>query len=230
MLIKPSQQLIEKMTLKGYLHDNARSVFTSPSSLLELFYHSWDCLPLDQYLGNEAHFRYRRYSVFEYRGASFIKCPVEPHYQMKQYNSVYGGLYRYYEDINDSKNTRVIMKGLVQWVLAMVKGSQDHWKVECHQFRICASLDEEGKPTPEGIHQDGADYVLIMLMDKKNVRGGGSRIYSDGGQEVYATNLEKYELLLLDDKRYWHGVENILPEDGSELASRDVLVMTFHRQ
>ena len=34
------------------------------------------------------------------------------------------------------------------------------WYVDVHQYRIEALGEDVGKPTPEGIHRDGADWVL----------------------------------------------------------------------
>jgi hypothetical protein len=44
-----------------------------------------------------------------------------------------------------------------------------------HQFRIEARPGEQGKPTPEGMHRDGVDYVLVLLVDRRNIRAARPR-------------------------------------------------------
>ena len=44
----------------------------------------------------------------------------------------------------------------------------DNWHIEAHQFRIEARVGEHGKPTPEGMHRDGVDYVLNLAVVKSN--------------------------------------------------------------
>ena len=43
------------------------------------------------------------------------------------------------------------------------------WHVEVHQFRIEARSGQEGRPTPEGMHRDGVDYVLVLLVNRTNI-------------------------------------------------------------
>ena len=47
-----------------------------------------------------------------------------------------------------------------------LKGAQP-WYVEAHQFRI-DTTDGIGRPTPEGAHRDGVDFVAVLL-DRKSV-------------------------------------------------------------
>jgi hypothetical protein len=51
------------------------------------------------------------------------------------------------------------------------------WHVELHQFRIEAHAGQIGQPTPEGLHRDGVDWVLVMLVNRKNVERGVTTIY-----------------------------------------------------
>ena len=51
------------------------------------------------------------------------------------------------------------------------------WHIEAHQFRIEARHGEHGKPTPEGMHRDGVDYVLVLLVDRRNIASGTTTIH-----------------------------------------------------
>ena len=46
------------------------------------------------------------------------------------------------------------------------------WHVELHQFRIEALPGMPGMPTPEGMHRDGVDYVLVLLVSRSNIGSG----------------------------------------------------------
>ncbi len=52
----------------------------------------------------------------------------------------------------------------------------DFWHVEIHQFRIEAHAGQEGQPTPEGMHRDGVDWVLVLLVNRVNISEGETSI------------------------------------------------------
>ena len=58
------------------------------------------------------------------------------------------------------------------------------WRVEVHQFRIEARSGEEGRPTPEGLHRDGVDYVLVLLIHRRNIASGATTIHGPDGQHL----------------------------------------------
>ncbi len=39
-----------------------------------------------------------------------------------------------------------------------------------------------GLPTPEGLHRDGVDYVLVVLVQRRNIARGTTSIHGSGGQ------------------------------------------------
>ena len=51
------------------------------------------------------------------------------------------------------------------------------WHVELHQFRIEARPGEAGRPTPEGMHRDGVDWVLVLMVRRENIASGETTIY-----------------------------------------------------
>ena len=50
------------------------------------------------------------------------------------------------------------------------------WHVEIHQFRIEARSGQDGQPTPEGMHRDGVDWVLVLLVSRVNIASGETSI------------------------------------------------------
>ena len=102
------------------------------------------------------------------------------------------------------------------------------WHIETHQFRIEARTGEEGKPTPEGLHRDGVDYVLVLLIDRQNIRSGVTDIRAlDGRPLGHFTLTDPFDAALVDDRQVAHGVTPVEPINPALPAHRDVLVVTF---
>jgi hypothetical protein len=101
----------------------------------------------------------------------------------------------------------------------------ERWYIEAHQFRIDAS-DGIGRPTPEGAHRDGVDFVAIVLAGRRNVRGGETRVFdAHGSAGVRFTMSEPWTALLLDDARVIHETTPIQADDENPV--RDTLVLTY---
>jgi hypothetical protein len=115
-------------------------------------------------------------------------------------------------------------------VFESLAGPRD-WYVEVHQFRIAARAGEEGRPTPEGIHRDGVDYVLVLLIDRQNIASGVTTVHRlDGHQLGSFTLTDPLDAALLDDSKVAHGVTPIVPVDATRPAYRDVLVVTWRQK
>ena len=105
------------------------------------------------------------------------------------------------------------------------------WHVEAHQFRIEARPDQVGQPTPEGMHQDGVDWVLVLMIGRKNIASGTTTIHGLDRSLLGSFTLEApMDAALLDDHRVFHGVTPVQPLDGARAAHRDVLVLTWRRE
>jgi hypothetical protein len=100
-----------------------------------------------------------------------------------------------------------------------------------HQFRIEANADIKGEPTPEGIHQDGVDWVLALLVRRENVASGETRITDLQRNSIGSFVLtDPFDSALVEDARVYHGVTSIHALDPTRPAWRDVLIMTFRRE
>ena len=105
------------------------------------------------------------------------------------------------------------------------------WLVEVHQFRIEAQAGVPGLPTPEGMHRDGVDYVLVLLVRRCNIDSGTTLVGNPSGAfESSFTLVDAFDAALVDDHRVYHGVTAVEALDPSLTAYRDVLVVTLRRQ
>lgn len=197
------------------------------------FHQTWEDLPADDFLRDGGHYRFRRYSVFNWFDTSELKLlPHEPHYQSTYRNNMNGGIYRDFEPFKQQTIEHPLLKSIIDMVAPLFSFQQEKfWRIQAHQFRIVASAEEPGIPTPEGIHKDGADFILIMVLKRENITGGVNHIYDASKRLAFGAVLtEPGDAILLDDNEVWHGVSEVYPVDGSKPAYRDVLVLTFHNK
>ena len=105
------------------------------------------------------------------------------------------------------------------------------WHVELHQFRIEARPGEAGRPTPEGMHRDGVDWVLVLMVRRENIASGETTIYDLVKRPLGSFTLTApLDSALVDDSRVYHGVTAVTAIDQRLPAYRDVLVVTFRRE
>jgi hypothetical protein len=158
---------------------------------------------------------------------TLLQVPHRAHWQPTSYNALHGGIERWFEPIaaevvGDSIWSQLLLSiGSVFRQVRVV----DRWYIEAHQFRI-DTTDGIGRPTPEGAHRDGVDFVALLLVKRQNVRGGETRVFdAHGPTGVRFTMSEPWSLLMMDDERVIHETTPIQPE--GEGAIRDTLVLTY---
>jgi len=212
-------------------HSLQRDLQQHYANSFKRFAQSWHNLRPDLFLRDHGKYRWRRYSVFTWQNEQLHLLAHEPHFQHSQYNGIHGGFHRLFAAWAKPSVSNPVLSRIVLWASQQISANpKQYWRIQAHQFRIMADAAQSGKPTPEGMHKDGADYVLIMLLDRKNVQGGISKIYSNQKQLLNEVCLQQAgDLLLINDQCVYHDVSNIYPDDPNEAAWRDVLVLTFHK-
>jgi hypothetical protein len=156
-----------------------------------------------------------------------VRGPHAPHYQALAYNPLHGGVDRWFEPITDEVGASRSLAAILAWCREVFAYDA---RVEVHQFRIEARLGEDALPTPEGIHRDGVDHVLVLLVRRTNIASGTTTIHRpDGAQLGSFTLAAPFDAVVLDDARVFHGVTPVEPIDPATAAYRDVLVVTFAR-
>ena len=110
--------------------------------------------------------------------ASLTAVPRRPHWQPTSYNALHGGLERWFEPIEPEILAAPVWGKLVarsdrcsnRFALST------QWFIEAHQFRI-DTANGIGRPTPEGAHRDGVDFVAVILAGRRNIRGGETHVF-----------------------------------------------------
>lgn len=202
------------------------------------FAKSWDHLGIDRYMADHGRYRRRRYATFSISDPkTIIRKPHQPHYQSRDYNLVNGGIERWFEPVTHAVASHPVLIALLQlsWKIACNLTSPERrppsWHVEIHQFRIEPSEDSAGLPTPEGLHRDGVDWVLVVLVHRHNIVSGKTTIHDLQKKEIGAFTLRHaFDTAFVDDNRVYHGVTAVHPKDPKQPAYRDVLVITLRHE
>jgi hypothetical protein len=193
------------------------------------FAQSWHDLGPDLYMADGGRYRRRRHAAFALERGRFTRKPHQPHWQSRDYNPLNGDVQRWFDPVEPL----TVASPVMQAILGFCADSFDPdrhgaWHVELHQFRIEAKPGENGRPTPEGMHRDGVDRVMVMLVERRNVREGVTRIGAPDGTPLGEFTLtDPGDTMLIDDHRILHGVTEIHPLDPTRPAWRDALVATF---
>ena len=193
---------------------------------------SWNDMPLDQYMADGGRYRRRRYAVMsatDVPGSVRLEAH-QPHYQSLDYNRLNGGIAREFEPVEPqvlrSRSLQSVLKFAHQ-LFSCLKPSPA-WHIELHQFRIEASGDQHGRPTPEGVHRDGVDFVLVMMVQRVNISSGTTTMHDLELRTLDSFTLtDPLDVAVVNDYRCMHGVTPVEQIDPDKPAYRDVLVVTF---
>ena len=198
---------------------------------------SWDNLGVDAYMADGGRYRRRRFAAFRASSMGIVRKPHQPHYQSQDYNPLNGGGERWFEPVSDAVARHPALAAILQTSQTLfdrmtpAEVRPAAWHVELHQFRIEARPGEEGRPTPEGMHRDGVDWVLVLMVRRENIASGETTIYDLVRRPLGSFTLTApLDAALVDDSRVYHGVTAVTPIDPRLPAYRDVLVVTFRRE
>ncbi|WP_133619623.1 2OG-Fe dioxygenase family protein [Hydromonas duriensis] len=233
-LISPTvvavDHFVSSVQKQGYAVLSAADVCTMAQADLQPLVESWHDLPPDNYLKDGGRYRRRRHSSFIVENGRLRQVTHRPHWQPLSYNALHGGMVRLFEPIQPTVVATAAWQNLLQALAqycSALKGEQT-WYIEAHQFRI-DTTDGIGRPTPEGAHRDGVDFVAVLLVERKGIKGGETRVFEANGSFGQRFTLtDAWSLLFLDDEKVIHESTPILPieHDG---GYRDTLVLTFRR-
>ena len=200
---------------------------------LQRVHESWSRLPPDNHLKDGGRYRSRRHSCFtlDVDGQALTQVEHRAHWQPVEYNALHGGIERWFEPVEPAVCRHPAWRALLtQLGVTLAQNLQTpQWFIEAHQFRV----DTEGgigRPTPEGAHRDGVDFVAVLLLERHQIKGGETRVFeADGPSGVRFTLRAPWSMMVLDDPRVIHESTPIPPLEPGGHGWRDTLVLTFRR-
>lgn len=198
----------------------------------DAFADSWHRLQTDTYMADGGRYRRRRHATLSADAHATMATldSHQPHYQSLDYNRLNGGVARHFEPVEPAVLAGPTMQGTLSLGLALFQGLYPDVAahIEVHQFRIEALGRIAGRPTPEGAHRDGVDFVLVLMVRRENVASGTTEIFGLDGHHIDSFTLTAPgDLALVHDPRASHGVTPIERADPAQPAWRDVLVATY---
>jgi hypothetical protein len=220
-------------------------VVSVPPADLNALSGSWAALPPDEYLRDGGHYRSRRHSCFvqeltRLEGPQGNSTPGTPgiqgtlrqvdhraHWQPTTYNALHGGIERWFEPVEPGIAKASAWLSVITSLGRLFHRAHgvDRWYIEAHQFRI-DTANGIGRPTPEGAHRDGVDFVAVILVNRQHVRGGETRVFDARGTSGQRfTMTDPWSALLMDDAKVIHETTPIQPDGG--VGVRDTLVLTY---
>ena len=219
----------------AFVHDNEMRGVLQANGLAawDGFAASWDDLGVDAYMADGGRYRRRRHAVFAAGPAGITRQAHRPHYQSRDYNALNGGVARWFDPVTEAAEASPAFQSILrtcQRVFDTLSPGVPEWEVEVHQFRIEARPGAAGQPTPEGMHRDGVDWVLVLMVRRENIASGETTIHDLDGHPLGSFTLARaMDAAWVDDSRRFHGVTPVEPRDPEQPAFRDVLVVTFRR-
>ena len=232
---KPAAQALSQDGLSLLLPTDLTTTLKLPADWVQRWSNlatAWHNLPPDAHLKDGGSYRQRRHACFvqDVSANSLTQTPHRAHWQPTDYNALHGGFERWFEpveaDVVHSAAWTDLITGFGK-LFAQVQ-AVDKWFVEAHQFRI-DTAGGVGRPTPEGAHRDGVNFLVVLLVARRGVKGGETRVFdANGPQGVRFVMRDPLTALLLDDARVIHETTPIFPDhaDG-EKGYRDTLVLTY---
>lgn len=196
----------------------------------------WDRLEPDRYLKNGAKFRLRRYGRYSWSAIdnTLAPLPYEPYFQPEEENAYAGGITRDFAPLLAETVHNPFIHALVRSTFACLpldrEKQESTWEVRIHQIRIVATPEEPGLPAPEGIHQDGTDFLTLHLVHRRNVVGAETTIYDLTRKPIQRYIMrEALDSLIIQDERVMHGVTPVYCANRQAPGIRDLLGVDFIR-
>ena len=163
------------------------------------------------------------------------------------YNIYYTGNLKFKQDVPDYRSelrvfepiennilkNNYIIKLLERSVLLCLinKNESPDFDISLHQVRQICYPGILSHNSPEGIHQDGADYIIsALVMNYQNISGGESIIYDKNKEEIFRKTLGVGQGIFQDDKELWHYVTPIECSSNKLIGYRDILGIDINIQ
>ena len=181
-------------------------------------------LSVDPYI--EGSYRRRAYSRYHLKSSKVERRPHRP-FQQGYENKLFAVVSRNYPPLELKIDLIPAFYHLLDEFAKRTRIDPNKDFIDVHQIRIVCGSDCNALPAPEGIHQDGFRFVGIYCVQRQNVDGGFTEIYSEpNGEALIHSILQENQCIILNDKRFYHYASAIISHDIHKIGSRDVFVLT----
>lgn len=216
-------------------HDTIR--FTAaviPDGELQDMQTFFEGMPRDPYLAHAVRFRrFGMYRLDDLTVPENIVYESNVFMQSAEYNDLVKdgrlALVRRYEPLAPGFMASDAMQRIIRTCAAsMVEMGADRgvaYQFGIHAIRTVAP----GTPTPEGVHRDGYAFVMSVVVSRRGIAGGHSRLHTGKyDAELIDIPMHPGDALIINDDSVFHSVGDISlasDHEEGEAAYRDVLVI-----
>ena len=200
-----------KFTQYPYFRAELPKMSSQASLSKNIFKQSYDNLPYDPYVKNKT--RQRRYANYLIKGSGVDRVIQETDKTIfEQKVKDERSRPREFEAIENMRNPF-----LLQFIELVCRLTEvNHGKpigdlsVDVHQVRQICYPGIQSHNSMEGIHQDGADYIIsACVLNRHNIVGGVSSIYDTNHSELAQYLLQEDEFIFQDDVNLRHYVSPV---------------------
>jgi len=208
-----------------YLKLNLKNM-NFPMNTIIPFKKTFDYLPNDSYIKNHTRSRLYRNYLIENINNDFIIKPTYKNTFTQEVPDSRKKL-RVFELIREPMNPFLINFLTMSSNLLNMNHPFKKISVDVHQVRQICYPDIKSHNSMEGIHQDGADYIIsACVLNRYNIEGGVSSIYDSNIKLLDEFTLKENDFIFQDDKNLYHYVTPIqYTESNSYLGQgyRDII-------
>lgn len=214
------------LTRKGYALAPGSAFSLSPHAQTELAWlrHRYQALPLDRRLPDGGTYRYRR------RGRFTVHADPATHLTRVTYHppSPAGDAGDRHAPLGPGLETNRFLTALLTCDVAQLPPSAG-WEADVHMVRVTATPGRIGKPSPGGLHREGADFVSIHLIGRSGASVGGvTEVRTEDGELLLSARLtSRLDSLFLNDRKLLHDVTPLAAVVGT--AHYDLLLITYRK-
>lgn len=207
--------------------DNLYELGLLPAAELLPLQDSFNTLPQDSYV--DARLRSRCYSVFKLKNEGTLERQCTKKFmQSKAINKALGDVERQYEEIPEELDHIPAFIKMFEEFKARTHLDPESM-IEAHQIRWHCKKNIK-IPAPEGVHQDGFDFIGIFMADTNNVDGGEIMLYkAPDNAPFFKKHLDPGEFVILNDKKLFHNAAPLVPTPNDEDGHWDVIVLTANQ-
>lgn len=212
---------MEHLTLDRIEHD--LQLFRIEPELLKTMLPSFGFLPRTNHADGQ--YRLRRYSVVHLLNDKIQPSDKHDFMQSSDINHFQGDVVRQFEGIENEVLNSIGLLAMCQ-IFAQANQLPNGQEIEIHQMRVVSLLDET-PVAPEGVHQDGFDYIALIGIARHNVVGGEIMLYNDNHEAPFFRKvLDDGEVAILDDHHFWHNAQPIRAIERNKQGYLDIIVLT----
>ena len=175
----------------------------------------------DPYYSNK---RYRAVSLIDIDNKKIIGNTF--FLQSSEYNSYLGDKLRTYDNIDSNllKDDSFIF--MINEIQKQLTSSGKKYKyLYLHQMRVEVD-DEDINPVPEGIHQDGFNYICLSCVNKYNIETPTNELLNLNKENILSIKLDSGDSLIINDRKFYHNVGKLKLKNNIYKGYRDVFVFT----